>query len=74
MVFPPMTSIRKAAEMLCVIDPDWKRSSTVKRGITAMLHSYYEILQEKNKQKQLTSHSFSMSSEPRPGPGSSAAK
>jgi len=60
-----------AAEKLCDIDPDWERSSTVKRGIRAMLHPYYEILQEKKrKSKQLTPHSFFMSSEPQPGPSS----
>jgi len=58
-----------AAEKLCDIDPDWEHSSTVKRGIRAMLHTYYEILQEKKKKsKQLMFHSFLMSSEPRPGP------
>jgi len=56
-----------AAAKLCDIDPEWERSSTVKRGTTAMLHPYYEILQEKkNKSKQLPLHSFLMSSEPRP--------
>ena len=60
-----------AAGKLCDIDPDWERSSTVKRGITAMLHPYYEILQEKKKKsKQLTSHTFLMFSEPRPRPTS----
>jgi hypothetical protein len=33
-----------AAEKVRDIDPDWKCSSTVKRGIRAMLHPYYEIL------------------------------
>jgi len=60
-----------ASEQLCDIDPDWERSSTVKRDIRAMLHPYYEILQEKKKKsKQLTLHSFFLSSEPRPGPSS----
>ena len=27
-----MTSINKTAEKLCDIDPDWERSSTVKKG------------------------------------------
>jgi len=39
-----------AAENLCDIDPERGRSSTVKRGIRAMLH-HYEILQEKKKIK-----------------------
>ena len=43
------SAIDMAAEMLCDIDPDWERSSTVKRGVRAMLHLYYEILQEKKK-------------------------
>ena len=61
-----------AAEKLCHIDPEWERSSTVKRGIRDMLHPYYEILQEKKKKsKELTLHSFLMSSEPRTGPSSS---
>ena len=38
-----------AAEKLCDIDPDWECGCTVKRGIRAMLHPYYEILQEKKK-------------------------
>ena len=60
-----------AAEKLCDIDPDWERSSTVKRGIRAVLHPYYEILQEKKKKsKQLMLHSFLMSSEPWPWPSS----
>jgi len=57
--------INMAAENVCDFDPDWGRSSTVKRGIRAMLHPYYEILQEKNKKpKLLTLHSFLMSSGP----------
>jgi len=60
------------AEKLCDIDPDWERSSPVKRGIRAMINPSYEILQEKKKKsKQLTLHSFLMSFEPRPGPPSS---
>jgi len=60
-----------AAVTLCNIDPEWERSPTVKRGIRAMLHPYYEILQEKKKKsKQLTLHSFLMTSEPRPWPSS----
>jgi len=62
-----LSVIDKAAEKLCDIDPEWERSSTVKRGIRAMLHPYYEILQEKKKSKQMTLHSFSMSSEAWPG-------
>jgi len=54
-----------AAEKFCDFNPDWECSSTVKRGIRAMLHPYYEILQEKKKKlKQLTFHSFLMSSGP----------
>jgi len=52
------------AEKLCDIDPEWERSSTVKRGIRTTLHPYYEILPEKKKSKQVTLRSFSMSSEP----------
>jgi len=40
-----------AAEKLCHINPEWERSCTVKRGIRAMLHLYYEILKEKKKKK-----------------------
>ena len=59
------------AEKLCDIDPEWERSDTVKRGIKAILHSYYETLQEKKKKsKQLTLNSFLMFSEPRPWPSS----
>jgi hypothetical protein len=48
-----------AAEKFCDFDRDWEHSSTVKRGIRALLHPYYEILQEKkNKSKQVTLHSF----------------
>ena len=48
-------AIDMAAEKLCDIDHDWECSSTVKWGIRAMLHSYYEILQEKKKKsKQVT--------------------
>jgi len=62
-----------AAENLCVcdIDPEREHSSTVKRSIRAMVHPYYEILQEKKKKsKQLMLRSFLMSSETRPGPSS----
>jgi len=66
-----LSAIDMAAEKLCDIDPDWERSSTVKRGIRAALHPYYEILQERmKKSKELTLNSFLMSSEPRPGPSS----
>jgi len=58
-----------AIEKLCDIDPEWECNCTAKRGIRAMLHPYYEILQEKRKKsKQLTLYSFLMSSEPWPGP------
>ena len=68
-----LSAVDIAAEKLCDIDPDWERSCTVKRDISALLHPYYEILQEKKeKSKQQKSHSFLLSSEPRPGP--SAAK
>ena len=33
-----LSVIDMAAEKLCDIDPDWERSSTVKRGIRDMLH------------------------------------
>ena len=39
-----LPAIDMAAEKLCDIDPDWECSSTVKRGIRAMLHPYYEFL------------------------------
>ena len=66
-----LSAINMAPEKLCDIDPDWERSSTVKRGIRAVLHPYYEILQEKKKKsKQLMLHSFLMSSEPWPWPSS----
>ena len=42
-----------AAEKLCDIDHEWEHSCTVKRGIRAMLHLYYEILQEKKKGKKI---------------------
>ena len=66
-----LSAIDMAAEKLCDISPDFECSSTVKRGIRAMLHPYYEILQGKmKKSKQLMLHSFLMSSEPQPGPSS----
>ena len=65
-----LSAIDMAAEKLCDIDPDWERSSIVKRGIRAMLHPY-EILQgKKKKSKQLMLHSFLMSSKQQPGPSS----
>jgi len=72
-----LSAVDVAAGKLCVcyIDPEWERSSTVKRSIKAMLHPYYEILQEKKKKsKQLMLNSFLMSSEPRPGPSSTKLK
>jgi len=66
-----LSAIDMAVNKLCDIDPDWESSSTVKRGIRAILHPYYEILQEKTKKsKQMMLHSFLMFSEPRPGPPS----
>ena len=63
-----LSSTNMAAEKLCDIDPNWERSSTVKRGMRVMLHPYYEILQgKKKKSNELTLHAFLMSSEPRPG-------
>jgi hypothetical protein len=54
-----LSSIDMTAEKLCDINPNWERSSTVKRGIRAILHPYYEILQEKKKKsKELTLRSF----------------
>ena len=41
-----LSAIDTAAENVCDIDPEWECSSTVKRGIRAMLHPYCEILQE----------------------------
>ena len=43
------SAINMAAEKFCDFDPDWEHSSTVEKGIRAMLHPYYEILQEKKK-------------------------
>jgi len=66
-----LSAIDVAAEKLCDIDPEWERSSTVKRGIKDLLHPYYEILSaKKKKSKLLTLHSFLMSSAPRLGPSS----
>jgi hypothetical protein len=66
-----LSAIGTAGGELCAIDRDWKRSSAVNRGKRAMLHSYYEIMQEqKDDAKQLTSHYFLKSTEPRPGPSS----
>jgi len=42
-----LSAIDMTTEKLCDIDPEWESSSTVKRSIRAMLHPYYEILQEK---------------------------
>jgi len=59
------SAINMAAEKFCDFDPDWECSSTLKRGIRAVLHPHYEILQEKKKKsKQLTLHSFLVSSGP----------
>ena len=44
-----LSAIDMAAEKLCDIGPDWECRYTVKRGIRAMLHPYYDILQEKTK-------------------------
>ena len=46
-----LSAIDMAAEKLCDIDSDWERNSTVKRNVRAMLHPYYEALQE-NKENQ----------------------
>jgi len=42
-----LSVIDMAAEKLCDINPKWECSYAVKRGIRAMLHPYYEILQER---------------------------
>jgi hypothetical protein len=42
-----LSTIDMAAGKLCDINPDWEHGSTVKRGIRAILHPYYEIMQEK---------------------------
>ena len=42
-----LSTIDIAAEKFSDIDLEWERSSTVKRGIRAVLHPYYKILQEK---------------------------
>ena len=44
-----LSAIDVAAEKVCDIDADWEGSSTVKRGIRATPHPFYEILQEKKK-------------------------
>ena len=44
-----LSAIDMAAEKLCDVDPDWERSSTVKRGVRAKLNPYYEILEENKK-------------------------
>jgi len=62
------SAIVMAAEKLCDTDSEWERNSTIKGA-----HSYYEILQEKEKKsRQLALHSFFMSSEQQPW--SSSAK
>ena len=54
-----LSAINMAAEKFWDFDLDWERSSTVKRGIRAILHPYYEIFQEKKKiSKQLMLHLF----------------
>jgi len=66
-----LSAIDMAAETLCDTDPDWKRSSTVKRAINAMLHPCNEILQENTKKsRELALLSFLISSELRPGSSS----
>jgi len=44
-----LSTIHMAGEKLCDIDCDWEHRTTVQRGITAMLHTYYEILQKRGK-------------------------
>jgi hypothetical protein len=44
-----LAAIDMAAEKVCDIDSDWECSCTVKRGIRAMLHPFYEFLEEKKK-------------------------
>jgi hypothetical protein len=57
-----LSAIDMAAGNLCDIDPVWELSRRVKRGIRAILHPYYEIVQEnKIKSQQLTLHSLLMS-------------
>jgi len=46
-----LSVIDMAAEKLCDINPDWERSSRIKRGVRAMLFPYYEIPQERRKIK-----------------------
>ena len=46
-------TINMAAEKFCDFDPGWEHSSTVKSGIRAVLHPYYEILQEKKRIKTI---------------------
>ena len=47
-----LSAIDMAAENLRDTDPEWECSSRVIRGIRAMLHPYYEILQEKKKKSK----------------------
>jgi len=39
-----LSTIDMAAEKSRDINPDWKHSSTLKRGVIAMLLPYYEVL------------------------------
>jgi hypothetical protein len=42
----------KRCEIFCNNDPNWERSSTVKRGTETVLQPYYNLLSEKEKTKQ----------------------
>jgi hypothetical protein len=44
-----LSAIDMAAEKLCDINTCWECSSTVKRGIRAMLHLYYESCKKRRK-------------------------
>lgn len=48
-----LATIDNATQKLCDIDPDWERSSTVKKDINAILCPYYEILQQTKKKCKL---------------------
>jgi len=47
-----LSAIDMAAERLCDTGREWERSCTLTRGIRAIQHPYYEILQEKKKKSK----------------------
>ncbi|KDR13999.1 hypothetical protein L798_12158 [Zootermopsis nevadensis] len=50
--------INKGCEIICNNDPNWERSSTVKRGIDTVLQPYCNLLSEKKRTKQTSISSF----------------